>query len=324
MDKLLKAFREKFQNRLLDIHWQQWSALGIASHIVPETKWIIDLEALTVSTLAIGLQDRRLLAASIEWLVKNSEWINSARFRRIAGVFTKPSSQKEIAVLPSQVLVMVNDTLRRHSQHSIIRKVTKSHNSDERVQSDYKAFFESFHIRNSAGKLDTVQRPVLLQLLLRGYYGMDARPDIFIYLLFNNQDNSLSIARSIYYNQKNVYNILEKWRKTGLVNKVHSNYVLKKSTGWRDFWSLNQKMSYLNWTKVFFLFNRILKALSTPPWCEKMYLMSSFFRDLFDDADEIGNWLNVQIPDPRSYRGATYYDAFKLRIIEALEHIFAQ
>lgn len=324
MDELLRVFREELQNRLLEIHWRQWSALGVASHVAPETKWIIDLEALTVSTLAIGLQDKRLLATCIEWLVKNREWINSARFRRIADVFIRPLSQKEIIVLSPQVLMMVNDTLRKHSQHSIIRKVAKSRGSDEQVQSDYEEFFEAFHTRDSAKKLDTVQPPGLLQLLLRGYWGMDARSDIFVYLLFKNRDNSLSIARSIYYNQKNVYNILEKWRKTGLVNKVHKNYVLKKSTGWRDFWSFNNKVSYLNWTKVFLLFNRILKALSTPPWCEKIYLMSSFFRDLFDDADEIGNWLNVQIPDPRSYRGAMYYDAFKLRIIEALEHILAK
>jgi hypothetical protein len=318
MIKLHKAFKEELKSKLLEIHWRQWSALGVATHVSPEQRWIIDLEALTLSTLTIGFEDKRLFSTCIEWLVKNAEWLNTARFKRIAGVFTKPLSQKGLVILPSHVLTMLSDILRKHAQHSVIKKMPKTRVLEKQVFSDYKRFFRTFKIRDITNKLDTVQSPVLLQLLLRGYYGMDARPDIFIYLLFNKQDNSLSIARNIYYNQKNVYNILEKWCKTGLVKKVHKNYVLKKSTGWRDFWTRSRKSSYLGWTKTFFLFDRILKALSTPPWCEEMYLMSSFFRDLYEDADEVGNWVNVHIPDPRMYKGALYYDAFVLRILEVL------
>lgn len=83
----LKEFKERFYNALLDIHWKHWTALGVVSHVKPERKWIIDLEPLIVSTLTIGLKDKRLLSSSIEWLIKNGEWINLSRLKRIAKVF---------------------------------------------------------------------------------------------------------------------------------------------------------------------------------------------------------------------------------------------
>ena len=67
MEASLREFKEKFYNALLDIHWKQWAALGVTSHVKAEGKWIIDLEPLTVSTLTIGLHDKRLLSSSTEW-----------------------------------------------------------------------------------------------------------------------------------------------------------------------------------------------------------------------------------------------------------------
>ncbi len=83
MEASLREFKGKFYNALLDIHWKHWTALGVASHVKPEKTWIIDLEPLIVSTLAIGLQDKRLLSSSTEWLIKNGEWINLSRLKRI-------------------------------------------------------------------------------------------------------------------------------------------------------------------------------------------------------------------------------------------------
>lgn len=321
MKKWLKRFKEDFDNKLLDIHWKQWSALGVASHKSPESYWIIDLEALIVSTLAMGIKDKRLMSVCIEWLIKNGEWLNTSRFKRITNVFMKQLFRTKETLLSPKVIVLLSDTMRKFSGSSAMKKKSKHYDSYAQVHSEYERLFKEFKIRNIAQKLNMLQSPVLLQLLLRGYYGMDARPDIFIYLLFNKQDNSLSIARNIYYNQKNVYNILGKWCKTGLVTKAHTNYILRKSIGWRDFWSYGKKQGYLNWVKTFHLFDRLSKAFSTPPWCEDMYLMSSFFRDLFDEADEISNALNIQISDPRSYKGAMYYDAFMLGIIEVLKQL---
>lgn len=321
MLKSLTSFNEKLKDNLLEIHWRQWSALGVASQIPPEQYWIIDLEALTISTLTIGLADKRLMGACVEWFIQNAEWLNTARFKRIAGIFTRPSPHKGITVLPAHALTSLNETLKKHTHRLAIKTLRRNRTQNNTVAAEYENFFKGFAPRGMAKKMDALQPPVLLQLLLRGYYGMDARSDLFIYLLFNKQDNSLSIARNIYYNQKNVYNILEKWSKTGLVNKIHKNYVLRKSIGWRDFWNYEKRSGYLNWPKAFYLFDRIFKALITLPWSNDAYLISSFLRDIYKDADEIGNQLNVQIPNPKGYKGAMYFDVFEPAMIEILQKI---
>jgi hypothetical protein len=90
MSVSLKEFKEKIRNKLLEIHWKQWSALNVASHVPAENYWIIDLEALIISTLVIGLLDKRLLSVCIEWLIKNGEWVNFARLKRICKAFMIP------------------------------------------------------------------------------------------------------------------------------------------------------------------------------------------------------------------------------------------
>ena len=66
MEISLREFKEKFYSGLLDIHRRHWTALGVASHVKPEKTRIVDLEPLIISTLTIGLQDKRLLSSSIE------------------------------------------------------------------------------------------------------------------------------------------------------------------------------------------------------------------------------------------------------------------
>ena len=86
----LAEFKTRFTQGFLEVQWKHWSALGVASHVEPEERWLIDIEALTVSTLIAGFQDTRLLNASIEWLIKNMDWLNLQRLKRIARTFTEP------------------------------------------------------------------------------------------------------------------------------------------------------------------------------------------------------------------------------------------
>ena len=89
----LGAFKKAFRQRLLDIHWQQWTTLGVASQLGLERNAAIDLEALMLSTLSLGKADKRLLTTATEWAMKNRHWVNLSRIKRIAQhyiVITKP------------------------------------------------------------------------------------------------------------------------------------------------------------------------------------------------------------------------------------------
>jgi hypothetical protein len=110
MELSLKEFRERFYHDLIEIHWRHWSALGVSTHVKPERYWIIDLEPLIISTLAIGLRDKRLLSSSLEWLIKNGEWMNLSRLKRIMKVFAKTFPGSKEPLIHPEIFELLVDT----------------------------------------------------------------------------------------------------------------------------------------------------------------------------------------------------------------------
>jgi hypothetical protein len=65
----------------------------------------------------------------------------------------------------------------------------------------------------------------------------------------------------------------------------------------------------------------LAKALSMPPWSDDEYLLSSFFRGLFNESKSIGKFLNINIPDPDHYSGKQYFPPFALGILSILKKL---
>jgi len=62
MNLLLREFRESFLDKLLDLLWRQWTALGVSGHAEGDTPWVIDPEALLLATCTFGRFEPRLLS----------------------------------------------------------------------------------------------------------------------------------------------------------------------------------------------------------------------------------------------------------------------
>ena len=319
----LKEFREKFSEDLLQIHWRQWSALGVASHVEPETNWLVDLEALVLSTLVVGLKDTRLLNASIEWLIKNGEWLNRPRLKRIVKVFMKPpakSSSRFGPLLNSMAFKLLDKTLQgKYGQEAL--SVERLH-SQEAETSDYEALFNKFQIRDIVTE-PVLQKPSLLQLRLRGVFGVGARVEVITYLLSHKNGNSNAMAKEVFYDQKSIYRILGKWHKAGLLTKVKGPkvgaFALEKKEEWINTLGLKVMPVYLNWVNAFHLLDQILKALSLPPWSEDEYMFSSFFRDILEEAKRLGRSLEISFSEPVQHPGASYFSPFALKVLEIIE-----
>jgi hypothetical protein len=234
MEIRLREFKEKFFDSLIEIHWRQWTALGVASHVKPEKTWIVDLEPLIISTLTIGLHDKRLLSSSVEWLIKNGEWINLSRLKRIVKVFSEPLPELKAPAFYPEILELFVDTYNRSARYKIKYSKMDSDKAEANVITEYRTFFNHFKVRNvtTAPKL---QLPSMIQLLLRNIFGVDARTEMLIYLLAHDGGNSNSIAKEIFYNQKNIYTILERWS--------HAQMVTKMSEQKNPRYSLNRKKS---------------------------------------------------------------------------------
>jgi hypothetical protein len=320
----LREFKEKFYDLLLDIHWKHWTALGVASHVKPEKTWIIDLEPLIVSTLAIGLQDKRLLSSSTEWLIKNGEWINLSRLKRIIKVFLEPSpGLKEPALLP-EILGLLIDTYNKNARYKIKFGKCNSNGLGKNLINEYKTFFNAFKMRDIITE-PRLHHSSLIQLLLRSVLGVDAHTEILINLLTNENGNSNSIAKEIYYNQKNIYTILERWSRAQMVTKISEQktprYSLNRKKELLCAFGLKEIPRYINWTRTFLLLDRLSKALSTPPWSDDEYLLSSLFRDLFNESKSIGKSLGINMPEPAHYPGKQYFSPFALGVLGILKKL---
>jgi len=324
MELSLKEFKERFYSDLTEIHWRHWSALGVSTHVKPERYWIIDLEPLIISTLAIGLRDKRLLSTHLEWLIKNGEWLNLSRLKRIQNIFSEPfPGMREYLITPEIFELLVN-TYNKNARNKISFKEVKPHGTEENKIKEYKSVFNSFEVRGIVTE-PKLRDSSLLQIMLRGFFGIDAHAETLIYLLVNDSGNSNFIAKEIFYNQKNVYSILERWTNVGIVTKISGNkagsYSLNRRKELLSAVGLKVIPRYINWTRTFILLDRIALTLSTSPWSEDEYLLSSFFRDLFNKAESIGRVLGVKIPEPVSYSGKQYFSPFASVILNILRKL---
>ncbi|OGP93653.1 MAG: hypothetical protein A2156_15910 [Deltaproteobacteria bacterium RBG_16_48_10] len=82
---------------------------------------------------------------------------------------------------------------------------------------------------------------------------------------------------------------------------------------------LKEIPKYINWTESFLLLDRLAKALSIPPWSDDEYLLSSLYRDLFNEIKLIGKSLNINIPEPVHYPGKEYFSSFTLGVLKILK-----
>ncbi len=321
MSLSLEEFKERFINDLLGIHWRHWPAVGVSSHVQPEGYWTVDLEAMIVSTLTVGLHDSRLLSASLEWLIKNGQWLNLSRLKRIVRVFMKPLPGSSEPLLTPGVFKLMTDTHNKFPHKTIFSKRSDIHDSENDDVKKYEEIFSAFQIKGVVTE-PKVQQPSLLQLLLRSVFGVDARVEVLIYLLLNPGGNSNSIAREVFYDQKNVYRILGRWAKAGVVTKVAGkkigDYYLERESEWLNVLGLKEKPGYLNWVRTFLVLDQLAKALSASPWSDDEYLLSSLFRELLQEVRLIGKPLKVRVPEPDSYPGAQYLEPFGRAVLDIL------
>jgi hypothetical protein len=324
MELSLKEFKERFNNHLIEIHWRHWAALGVSTHIKPERYWAIDLEPLIISTLAIGLRDKRLLSASLEWLIKNGEWVNLSRLKRILNFFGEPFPGMQEDLITPEIFALLVDVHNKNTRNKITYKKDQPYRTENDKMEEYKSVFKNFKVRNVVTEPNP-RDPSMLQILLRGFFGIDAHVETFIYLLINDSGNSNFIAKEIFYNQKNVYSILKRWANARVVTKVSGNkaasYSLNRRKELLTAVGLKVIPRYINWTSVFTLLDRLAVSLSTPPWSEDEYLLSSFFRDLFSKAESIARLLNIKVPNPVSHSGKQYFSPFASVILKILRQL---
>ena len=319
MTSSLNEFKKDFENKLLDIHWRQWGCLGVASQLEEEKKWIIDLEAFLCSTLYMGQFDKRLFSSALEWAYKYGEWINVSRLKRTGDLFSKDDDKLNVSLTSKNIYKLVEDTIkkRRIDNSQRIQEQLRHYN----VSQEYREILEKFQVRKVTTEPE-IQKPPLLQFFLRGFFGVNARAEVLLYLLYEKEGSSNQIAKTVQFDQKIVYRILEKWKDTGFIAKESGRkYILAKPDLFSNFLqSADAPVNYLDWIKTFHVFARVMKAMHTGKWQSDSYLLSSFFRHIAEETKRMARYLNTTFPEGSLFKGEEYLSPFT----DAMRDILSQ
>jgi hypothetical protein len=274
-----KRFRAELRELLLELHWRQWCALGVAGQVESEKHWVVDLEALVVSVSRLGQADARLLKWATEWLALNREWVSTPRLRRISNAFAPFMDSEALLPMPDPAV---------RGRAKIVRPV--------------------------------VTQPVLLQLQLRALFGMDARADVFGYLLFNQSGNSSSIARALCVDQKRVYNILERWSAAGIVRRAPGGYSLVPDAVPAAVAEARDRTAWLNWTTTYLALDRLQESLVRAATDDR-YILASLARDARLELEPQAAAVGVNLASADRYPGAAYFEPFAGGVIAWLRRL---
>ncbi len=91
-------FKKTVLDRLLDLLWQQWTALGVPGYSSLEESNVVDPEALLMLTLTIARHDARLFDEVLDWLNVNGEFLNVQRLRNLVKEYDFMASAQLSAV----------------------------------------------------------------------------------------------------------------------------------------------------------------------------------------------------------------------------------
>ncbi len=321
MGQSLNNFKQEFVDSQIEIAWRQWSAIGISANTPLERKRVIDPEALLVFTLSIGPHDKRLFETTLEWLCKYSDWLSVSRLKAALSLFCQPNHPMNEGIIAPEVLAVFKEVIEPQGPRwrSIVRFIDKQ--TKPRESSSL-----SINLK-PRGVLEPInfRRPVLVELQLRAIFGVEARASVFVFLLFNDDGNSNSIAKAIFADQGNVYKILEKWVNAGIVVKASgyktTTYSLTEKNDWLNLLGLDSELMFLNWMHTFHVLSRITAVLNKKPWATDDYLAASFFRDVMSDLRTVAKQLEISLPEPTRYPGAKFFEPLSHALIKVVNEM---
>lgn len=196
--------------------WRQWSAIGVAGGARSGDAWMIDPEALVLATSRYGRHDPRLMDESLDWLARNGRRINVLRLRSL--------NEEWPGVADGRVLAAIAGVL---GKQSVLRKwqgLGRPASPDAEpeplffsakdgylpVLGDPDPDFQAAGLlrgpveHRGMSKAPDARVPGNLIFLLRAFFGVNARAEIFAWLLVHGSGNPTAIARDTSYFFKSV------------------------------------------------------------------------------------------------------------------------
>lgn len=221
MQNSLTNSSETLLRAMLDLLWRQWSALGVAGHIVPSGNASVDPEALVLASTVFARHDVRLFDEATDWLQQNGDWINLLRMARL---------QRELSLGDPTVLGALAEHLTQRSAHAKWKAFAKKAPATAQPALLFphlpppprpdETFLRWGWLRppiesRGLSKPPRPNRPAAFLLKLRALFGMQSRAEVLAWLLAHESGHPAQIARETGYFRGSVQNVLNELEISG-------------------------------------------------------------------------------------------------------------
>ncbi len=327
---LLKDFRDEYLERLLDLIWRQWCALGVAGTGGPEDRRVIDPEALLALTATMARYEARIFDEALDWLQVNGRFINIQRLKTII---------RRERFQGAPVLSAIAELMASRSTATKWKRLAESDSGLEKTNAplfffksgqphpvlrEPDAVFQTHGLLRETVQLRSHSQPFRtepvtnLHLKLRAFFGINARCEIILFLLMNRKGHPRAIARQCYYYQKTVQDTLVDMRSSGLVQASSIGreiWYRLASPLWQELMAGGRDLpSWVCWPPLFSALEQIWEVISDPEMAEidQPLLVSSKLRELMKtlrgDIERSG--LGDRLSDASAYVGEEYIPVF--------------
>ena len=333
MKTSLNDFRAEFRDRLLDLLWRQWTALGVSGHGGTWEGAAIDPEALLLFSCSVARHDARLFDAMLDWMRINGQYINVQRVKRMfvqEGFAGEAVFQAVAAVTKTPAYA----TKWGRSTQSVASGASKleplfylKDGKPMPVLREKDPLFAAAGLLRDRFESRDVAQPFKPQpsanliLRLRGLLGINARCEILAFLLLNSRGSPRAVARDCYYFPATVSKALVEMSASGyLISRMegrHRYYQLVPDT-WRELLVGNVRPPWVTWARLF----RALEQIWLILWHEDLTSKSALAQasalrrilrhSVVDRLDRSG--LSFTFGDESAYTGETLIPFFVDRL----------
>ena len=340
MKMSLNNFRAEFKDRLLDLLWRQWTALGVSGH---GGKWegaVIDPEALLLFSCSVARHDARLFDAMLDWMRINGRYINVQRIKRMfaqegfagATVFQAVAA---VTKTPAHAMKWGRSAQSAASGASKLEPLfyLKDGTPLPVLRKKDPLFAAAGLLRDRFEPRDVAQpfRPepnANLILRLRGLLGVNARCEILAFLLLNSRGSPRAVARDCYYFPATVSKALSEMSASGYVisrmEGRHRYYQLVPDA-WRELLVGGVRPPWVIWARLFSALEQIWLILWHADLASKSALaQASALRRILrhsvaDRLDRTG--LSFTFGDASAHTGETLIPYFVNRMTALLRKL---
>lgn len=332
-------FRGYILDRLLDLLWRQWSALGVPGQTTTEERSVIDPESLLLLSMTISRYDARLFDEILDWLVVNGAFLNVQRLRNLMKRFDF-QSQAQLSSISALLMKKSNDPLKwkrlaatrspRNPEPLFFLKSGKPIPMPDDRSPEFSAYGllrGPIKLRGHAQLFPAKGMPSLL-LRLRALLGVNARCELLCLLAAAEEIHPSDIARQTGYSPRTVQNTLAEMARSGVVQVRSGNrekwYCLQSDALDHLLKPEGNPPPWIHWAPLFRALEMLWIEVVDPKrqnldpltLASELRLLGKEMRPLFADA----GW-GRQLEDDSSFRGVEYSDVYIRNIKGILDQL---